>query len=85
MGTQVIDSVEKQTIQREREKASFAVRDMNGVIANNDERMRRLEQLRDTFASDPVFSKTDRIFLSRDQMYKRSLEKMAHFHQKVRV
>eukprot|EP00048_Salpingoeca_helianthica_P007565 m.112115 g.112115 ORF g.112115 m.112115 type:complete len:674 (+) comp14366_c5_seq1:2732-4753(+) len=77
------ESVEVRTMRAERSKASFPVDEMSNLLWGGPERRARMEELRTAFSEDPVFRKDDRIFMNHQQAYKRSLEKMAHFHKKM--
>lgn len=89
-----MQSPEAALLAKERADASFNPRDMTVLLMGGRDKIKRLEDLREAFTKvfcrsrshikqDPVFSKRDRIFSNHKEAYKRSLEKMAHFHTKV--
>ncbi|KJE89207.1 palmitoyl-CoA oxidase [Capsaspora owczarzaki ATCC 30864] len=68
---------------RERGAASFPVRDLTYLVYGGQERTEHLERIANMVASDPVFRKTDRFFLSRTEQYRRSLEKVRHYKELI--
>ncbi|KAL6074611.1 Acyl-coenzyme A oxidase (Acyl-CoA oxidase) [Balamuthia mandrillaris] len=66
----------KALLERERQKASFPVRELTYLYHGGKEKTEFKERIQEAAANDPILSKRDKYFLSRPEYYKRVLQKV---------
>jgi hypothetical protein len=70
---------------RERARASLKAAELETYLAGGPEELALRQRCVDTLKNDPAFSKHDRYFLTRQQLYKRTLEHQLALPRKVRA
>ena len=75
----------RRTYGRERARATLKAAELETYLAGGPEELALRQRCVDTLKSDPAFSKHDRYFLTRQQLYKRTLEHQLALPRKVRA
>lgn len=74
-------AAESPPLELERSKATFDVTEMRHFLYDNKEEFEKHAYISSLVEVDPIFSKRERLFLSRTEAYKQSLRKSLRFKQ----